>query len=165
MAVAYLGLGSNLGNRLAFLRGARQALSGHPDIELERSSAVYETAAQGGPPDSPDFLNAVLAIRTGLDPRRLLDFCMGIEKEYGRVRSEHWGPRTLDIDLLLYDDQVLAEEGLQLPHPRLQERAFVLVPLAEIAPDVVHPQKRFSIADLAGQCPETGMVTRLRSTW
>lgn len=142
MTTVYLGLGGNLGNRLAFLRGGRDALSAHPDIELTRISGVYETEALGGPPDSPKFLNAVLQIETSLSPQDLLDLCMSIENDFGRTRPAAWAPRTIDIDILLYEDQVIADENLQIPHPRLQERIFVLAPLAEIAPEFRHPLLR-----------------------
>lgn len=165
MAVAYLGLGSNLGNRLAFLRQARQALSEHSANELTASSAVYETAAQGGPPDSPDYLNAVLIIRTTLPPRQMLSLCQAIEEDFGRIRGVRWGPRTLDIDLLMYDDQVVDEDGLQIPHPRLPERLFVLVPLAEIAPRAIHPRQGVAITALLERCRDSSAVHLLRADW
>lgn len=163
--LAYLGLGSNLGNRLAFLRGGKRDLCAHPEIDLVSCSGVYETTAQGGPADSPDYLNAVLAVRTTLPPQQLLDLCLNIERDYGRSRPGRWQPRTLDIDLLLYGDRILTEETLQLPHPRMHQRGFVLIPLAEIAPLMLHPQRLATIADLAGQCPDPDAVRLLRSNW
>ena len=135
MVTAFLGLGSNLGDRLGWLQGGRDLLAAEPGIVLERSSALYETAAEGCPPDSPPFLNAAVAVRTSLSPRRLLERCLAIEQALGRSRSIPNAPRTLDIDLLLYGQAIIAEPGLQVPHPRLMDRAFVLLPLAEIAPE------------------------------
>lgn len=165
MAIAYLGVGSNLGNRLAFMRGGRDALCAHPEIVLEASSGVYETEPHGGPPDSPTFLNAVLAVRTSLSPAELLDACRAVEDEFGRVRPGDWMPRTLDIDVLLYDDRIVDEADLQIPHPRLHERLFVLVPLAEIAPDCLHPQRHETISDLIAKCVGGKAVELLRATW
>ena len=139
MATAYLGLGSNLGNRLAFLRGGRDTLTSRFDITLIDSSGIYETAAVGGPADSPPYLNAVLQIETPLSPRNLLAACLTVEDGFGRTRPMAWAPRTLDIDLLLYGETMIDEPDLRIPHPRLQERAFVLAPLSEIAPDQSAP--------------------------
>ena len=165
MATAYLGLGSNLGNRLAFLRGGRDRLITHFDITLLHSSGVYETAAVGGPADSPPYLNAVLAIETPLSPRDLLAASLAVEEEFGRTRPAEWAPRTLDIDLLLYGDTVIDEDGLQLPHPRLHERAFILAPLCEIAPDQVHPVLHQTIRALSAALPPGPALVPLRTTW
>ncbi len=163
--LAYLGLGSNLGNRLAFMRGGRDALCALPEVELAQASSVYETAAQGGPEDSPDYLNVVIAVRTSLTPQALLAACQTVETDFGRVRTGQWMPRTLDIDLLLYDEQVVEETDLQVPHPRLHERCFVLVPFAEIAPQVWHPLRHASIAELLKHCAADQTVRLLRPTW
>lgn len=163
--VAYLGLGSNLGNRLAFLRGGRDALLARPGISLVNASGVYETAAIGGPPDNPQFLNAVLEITTALSPRQLLEACLVVEDEFGRTRPERWAPRTLDIDILFYADQVISEPDLVIPHPRLHERAFVLAPLLEIAPDLICPQRLQTVAALAAALPEVAGLEPLRETW
>jgi 2-amino-4-hydroxy-6-hydroxymethyldihydropteridine diphosphokinase len=165
MATAYLGLGSNLGNRLAFLRGGRDSLASRFAITLVDSSGVYETAAFGGPADSPPYLNAVLHIETSLNPRELLAACLAVEDEFGRTRPMLWAPRTLDIDLLLYDDRLIDEPDLRIPHPRLQERAFVLAPLNEIAPDQVHPVLRQTIRTLAEALPPSFGLVPLRATW
>ena len=165
MATAYLGLGSNLGNRLAFLRGARDSLTSRFDITLLHSSGVYETTAAGGPTDSPPYLNAVLQIETPLSPRDLLAACLAVEDEFGRTRPMLWAPRTLDIDLLLYDDELVDEPDLRIPHPRLQERAFVLAPLNEIAPDQVHPVLGQTIRNLAEALPPGPDLVPLRATW
>jgi 2-amino-4-hydroxy-6-hydroxymethyldihydropteridine diphosphokinase len=165
MNTAYLGLGSNLGNRLAFLRGGRDILADSPAFELVLASGVYETGAVGGPPDNPFFLNAVLEIQTSLDPAALLEVCLAAEDEFGRSRPIRWAPRTLDVDILFYADRVLAEEDLIIPHPRLQERAFVLVPLKEIAPDLRHPLLDQTITDLAAASPGAAELVPLRTTW
>ena len=165
MNTAYLGLGRNLGNRLAFLRGGRNILADSPAIELVQASGVYETEAVGGPPDNPFFLNAVLEIRTSLEPRQLLEACLAAENEFGRSRPVRWAPRTLDVDILFYADLVLAEEDLIIPHPRLQERAFVLVPLQEIAPDLRHPLLDQTITDLAAVSPGATELVPLRTNW
>ena len=137
MKSAYLGLGSNLGNRMAFLRSGRDALAERSAIVLVRAASVYETKAVGGPPENPLFLNTALQIETSLDPQQLLATCLAIEDEFGRSRPARWAPRTLDIDILFYADQVICEENLSIPHPRLQERSFVLAPLRETAVLVV----------------------------
>jgi 2-amino-4-hydroxy-6-hydroxymethyldihydropteridine diphosphokinase len=165
MVIAYLGLGSNLGNRLAFLRGGRDSLLNRFDIVLLRSSAVYETAAVGGPADSPPFLNAVLEVETPLSAPELLAACLAVEDEFGRTRPAEWAPRTLDIDLLLYGETVVDAAGLQIPHPHLHERAFVLAPLSELAPDLRHPLLQKTIRTLAAALPSGTAPAPLRATW
>ncbi len=165
MKTAYLGLGSNLGNRLAFLRGGRDMLIGRPDIELVQASGVYETTAVGGPEDNPLFLNAVLEIRTSLSPQELLEACLAVEDEFGRTRPARWAPRTLDIDILLYAEEVVCEERLTVPHPRMQERAFVLTPLLEIAPDLRHPLLDRTVSEMAAGSAGVAELAPLRTTW
>jgi 2-amino-4-hydroxy-6-hydroxymethyldihydropteridine diphosphokinase len=146
MAVsAFLGLGSNLGDRLETLRRAVELLDASPGIEVVRSSRVFETEPVG--PPQPAYLNAVLEVRTELEPRALLDSCLAVEAALGRVRSERWGARTLDVDVLTYDARIVHEPGLEIPHPRMHERAFVLVPLRELDPDPMLPGGR-SLATL-----------------
>lgn len=164
MMIAYLGLGSNLGNRLAFLRGGRDGLCRRAGIVLTRASAVYETPAVGGPVDSPPFFNAVLEIETSLEPRELLAACLAVENDFGRTRPTTWAPRTLDIDLLLYGEAVITESALHIPHPRLHERAFVLAPLYELAPDLRHPVLRKTIRALVAELA-TAMPAPLRLIW
>lgn len=164
MTIAYLGLGSNLGDRLAFLRGGRDSLDTRTGIVLARASAVYETPAVGGPAGSPSFLNAVLEIETSLRPYDLLAACLAVEKAFGRTRSRPWAPRTLDIDLLLYGETVVDEAALRIPHPRLHERAFVLAPLNELVPDLYHPVLRKTIRTLAAELPGA-LPAPLRTTW
>ncbi|HLP08762.1 MAG TPA: 2-amino-4-hydroxy-6-hydroxymethyldihydropteridine diphosphokinase [Opitutaceae bacterium] len=133
MTTAYIALGSNLGERAAHLRGALAALQRDGEVRVVAQSAVYETAPVGGPAQ-PDYLNMVVAVETELGADPLLERCLAVEAEHGRVRRERWGPRTLDLDLLCYGEIARATERLTLPHPRMAERAFVLVPLAEVAP-------------------------------
>lgn len=135
---AWIALGSNLGDRRQHLDTALRRLADH-GIQVVRVSSYHETAPVGGPPGQDAYLNAAAALATDLDPQRLLDILQTIEQEAGRVRLEHWGPRTLDLDLLLYDERIIRTPTLEVPHPRMHERRFVLEPLAEIAPDVVHP--------------------------
>jgi 2-amino-4-hydroxy-6-hydroxymethyldihydropteridine diphosphokinase len=132
---AFLGLGSNLGDREAQLR---RAIEGIPDVVAV--SPVYETDPVGGPEQGP-YLNVVVELETALSPRELLDLCHRLEKAAQRVRVERWGPRTLDVDVLLVGDLTVDEPDLQVPHPRLYERRFVLAPLADLAPDLVPPDK------------------------
>jgi 2-amino-4-hydroxy-6-hydroxymethyldihydropteridine diphosphokinase len=130
---AYLGLGSNLGDRAALLQGAVDGLAATDGITVVAVSPVYETEPVGGP-EQPEYLNAVVAVDTELTPRQLLDVAQRLEDTAGRVRAEHWGPRTLDVDVLLVGDEHVDEPDLVVPHPRLYERAFVMVPLADLEP-------------------------------
>lgn len=132
MATAYLSLGSNLGDRLAMLAEAVRRL-GTQAVRVTGVSSVYETAPWGKT-DQPAFLNLVVELETDLDPHSLLRHILAVEQSLGRVRLERWGPRTVDIDILLYDDEQIATPDLEIPHPRMADRAFVLVPLLEIAP-------------------------------
>lgn len=136
---AYVGLGGNVGDARARLRSAFDALARIPSTRLLRHSRLYRTPPWGVA-DQPDFVNAVAELETRLGPRDLLDALLAIERANGRRRgAERWGPRTLDLDLLAYDDLKCEEAGLTLPHPRIGERAFVLMPLAEIAADLRIP--------------------------
>jgi 2-amino-4-hydroxy-6-hydroxymethyldihydropteridine diphosphokinase len=138
--MAAIGLGSNLGPRRRTIESALVALGTHPRIAVQRTSGLVETEPVGMADQGP-FLNGAVIVRTSLAPRALLEVCLGIERGHGRDRSaaSRWSPRTLDLDLLLFEQVVLDEPGLQVPHPRMAERAFVLIPLAEIAGDWVHP--------------------------
>jgi 2-amino-4-hydroxy-6-hydroxymethyldihydropteridine diphosphokinase len=135
---AYIGMGSNLADPASQMRRARAALAAVPEVQIRATSPVYRSPPMG-PVDQPDYLNAVLAAQTGLAPLSLLDTLQAIERQQDRQRGRHWGPRTLDLDLLLYGEQVLITERLQVPHPGVHERAFVLYPLADIAPDLHVP--------------------------
>lgn len=132
--VAYLALGGNVGDVEAGINAALKRLRRPPIIEIEARSSIYRTEPVGGPAGQPDYLNAVVRVRSQLEPDQLLGICLGIERDLGRVRRERWGPRPIDIDLLLYGTRQVSSEGLTVPHPRMRERLFVLVPLSEIAP-------------------------------
>lgn len=136
---AFLALGGNLGDPRAAFRRTRRTLSEHPAIAACRASPLYQTPPVGGPPGQPDYLNAVLCLKTSLLPRELFELCRSLETAEGRERTEHWGARTLDIDLLLYGDLQIDEPDLQIPHPRMLERRFVLEPLTALAPELSHP--------------------------
>jgi 2-amino-4-hydroxy-6-hydroxymethyldihydropteridine diphosphokinase len=153
---AYLGLGSNLGDRFWNLSDAVKHLGGVNAIRLMAVSPVYETDPVGDP-DQPKFLNAVLEIDTEFDPMNLLKTCLEIEREMGRVRTRQWESRIIDIDVLLCDDEVISTKELIVPHPFLHEREFVLRPLADIAPDLVHPVFDETIAELLCLVEETGV--------
>jgi 2-amino-4-hydroxy-6-hydroxymethyldihydropteridine diphosphokinase len=148
-AIAYIAAGSNVGDRSAAITSAIAALDRCESITVRAASSIIETAPMGRPAQGP-YLNAVIALATALDPRELLRTCHRIEASHGRNRAaeQRWGPRRLDLDILLYGDAMIDEPGLIVPHPRMQERAFVLEPLAEIAPMVVHPVLGRSIVDL-----------------
>ena len=133
MATSFLSLGSNLGDRLDHLSKAVTALANQPKIRVLKVSSVYQTKPVGGP-EQDDYLNAVVKIQTELSPLELLGITQSIENNQGRVREVRWGPRTLDIDVLTYGDLISTDEKLTLPHPRISERAFVLVPFFEIDP-------------------------------
>lgn len=133
---AYLGLGGNLGDPEAAMAAALRAIDAASSVSVLAVSDVWRTAPWGNP-DQPDFLNAVAHVATTLSPRALLDLCLATERALKRERRERWGPRLIDIDILLFDGLSLNEPGLEIPHPRMLERAFVMAPLAEIAPDLV----------------------------
>ena len=153
-STAYLGLGSNLGDRLGAMRRALAELAAHSAIEVDFAHGVaslYECAPTGPIRDQPDFLNSVVRVSTSLGPQELLAVALGIEDSLGRVRERRWGPRAIDIDLLLFDSVVVNVTDLTVPHPRLHERRFVLDPLCELAGDLVHPVLDEPIASLAGR--------------
>lgn len=145
MATVYLSLGSNLGNRARNLYGALRRLGAK--IDLGEISPLYETEPVGLA-DQPWFLNLVCSAETDLSPRELLAITKGIEAKMGRKRGVRFGPRLIDIDLLLYDNLILQSEDLDIPHPRLHERNFVLIPLKELAPNLIHPILGRTVTDL-----------------
>ena len=151
-ALAYLLLGSNLGDRAALLAAARQELAITAG-EIVAESGLYETAAWGRE-NQPAFLNQALAVRTRLRPEALLAACQAAEQQAGRQRLEHWGSRTLDVDILLFGAEIISTPTLNVPHPRLPERRFALVPLAEIAAAQPHPQLHKTIETLLRCCPD-----------
>jgi 2-amino-4-hydroxy-6-hydroxymethyldihydropteridine diphosphokinase len=145
--IAFLGLGSNVGDREEYIEQAIFLLSKTPGVKVMKKSANCETEPEGNT-DQPQFLNAVVQIQTTLDPYKLLSMVQETENALGRERDVEWGPRTIDLDILLYDDQIISDDKLQIPHPLLHERIFVLKPLSEIAPGAVHPALERKIIDL-----------------
>jgi len=156
LVTAFIALGSNLANPVAQVQAGLRSLAALPHTRLTGASSLYRNPAVGMR-DQPDFVNAVASIETRLAPRALLAGLLAIEREHGRVRDFPNAPRTLDLDIVLYDEQVINEPGLTIPHPRMLERAFVLMPLAEIAPQVMVPGAGFA-ARLAARVDATGLV-------
>ncbi|MCW8905626.1 MAG: 2-amino-4-hydroxy-6-hydroxymethyldihydropteridine diphosphokinase [Sedimenticola sp.] len=154
-AIAYIGLGSNLSDPVRQVRQALETLSTLPEVTLLKKSGLYRSSPMG-PVGQPDYVNGVVQLETRLAPFPLLDLLQAIEQQQGRVRNERWGPRTLDLDLLLYGDLKMEGERLTIPHPGMAQRAFVLYPLQEIAPDLVIPGLG-ALATLVGQCPKQGL--------
>ncbi len=136
---AYIGIGSNLTDPQAQVQQAVKALSAIPETTVQTVSPWYRSSPVGGPANQPDYINGVACLETTLAPHALLGALQSIEQAQGRERREHWGARTLDLDLLLYGQQIIEDARLSVPHPRLHERSFVLVPLADIAPHLVLP--------------------------
>jgi 2-amino-4-hydroxy-6-hydroxymethyldihydropteridine diphosphokinase len=164
MTGALIGLGSNLGQRMAHLEEALTRLDQVPGIQVTRVSRVYETAPVGIV-QQPDFLNGCAAVQTSLSPFALLKALLQVERTLHRERTVRWGPRTIDLDLLLYGQQVIREPALTVPHPRMTERAFVLIPLREIAPDVMIPPTGRTVAQWATACPEQESVRLSSYQW
>ncbi len=154
---AFLGLGSNLGDRLTTLQAAVDLLHADPATRVDEVSSVYETDPVGGPDQEP-FLNLAVRVATRRSPRRLLRLCNQVEARLGRIRGVRWGPRTIDIDVLVYDDRRVRTRDLVIPHPRLVERPFALVPLMEVAPGLRLPDGRSLPSVLAGLAPIEGIA-------
>ncbi len=147
---AYIGLGSNMGRRKKNVAAALNALESTKEIEVITVSKLYETEPVGAPDDQGPYINAAAHIRTSLTPLRLLAVCLNIEESLGRKRSIRWGARTIDLDLLCYEQKVVTTPKLTLPHPLMHERRFVMEPLAEIAPDLVHPMLEQTAKEILG---------------
>ncbi len=160
MAEAFLGLGGNVGCVRANLEAARQSLAARGG-DIRGLSSLYRTEPWGRA-DQPEFLNQVLRVETELAPRELLELCQQVERDVGRGSRDRWGPREVDVDLLLYDDEVIQEADLQVPHPRLAQRRFVLVPLAELAPARRHPTEGRTVAELLEEVTDERGVERAR---
>lgn len=150
---AYIGLGSNLGDRLLYLSDALEMLDKAGGVSVTKKSPVYETKPVGVT-DQPKFLNCAVQVQTTLTPDELLVVCRAIEEKLERVRITKWGPRTIDLDILFYGNKVINEKMLKIPHPRIQDRGFVLKPLMDIAPDLIHPVFKSTIKELYFQFTE-----------
>lgn len=163
--LALVALGTNLGDRLATLRSAAERLGHEPGFRLVARSGAFDTAPVG-PPDQPRYLNAAVAIETALAPHEILARLLDVERAFGRVRgaqAARWGPRTLDLDLILLGECEIDDGRLELPHPRFRERAFVLLPLAEIAPSARDPVTGESVESLLRACPGRSDAVRIGS--
>ncbi|RZO21082.1 MAG: 2-amino-4-hydroxy-6-hydroxymethyldihydropteridine diphosphokinase [SAR92 clade bacterium] len=160
MKTVYIGLGSNLsgsmGDPQKQMQTALEKISDHPEIHQLNTSSFYRTSPVG-PQDQPDFINAVAQAKTSLTPLALLDYLQQIENEHGRERKEYWGARTLDLDILIFGQQSIHNTRLIIPHPRIEERAFVLVPLLEVKPNFSSASGK-SITDLLAKCSDQGIV-------
>jgi len=155
----FLGLGSNLGDRVEFLRNGLKNLKDR-GVRMVQVSSIYDTDPVGFR-EQESFLNVVAEVDWAQEPRDLLERCLAVEKAMGRERRVRNGPRTLDIDILLCGNRIHREAGLEIPHPRLHERRFVLVPLEEIAPGIVHPLLGLTIRELLARCPDSSGVRKL----
>ncbi len=151
--IAYLSIGSNIGNRLETFQRALQLLDKNNEIRLEELSSIYETDPVGYT-NQACFLNAVIKISTSLNPEELLQVCLFIESQLGRKREIRWGPRTLDLDILLYNQENIETESLIVPHPRMQERAFVIIPLMELDSGIKLPNVNAALDDILNQIPD-----------
>lgn len=149
--ISYIGIGSNLGDSKHTIRSALQSLQAHSRIVLKSHSSFYQSKPHG-PQDQPDYVNAVAKFETSLSPMHLLDELQHIENDHDRVRNEHWGARTLDLDLLVYEGQTMNSDHLTIPHPYMKERPFVIHPMYEISPDFVFDDGQ-SLAELAKLTP------------
>lgn len=152
---AYIGLGSNLDDPQAQIKTAMNDIAAIADTQLVQSSSLYKSPPMG-PQDQPDYINAVVCLDTELAPLELLDSLQAIEQQHGRIRKRHWGERTLDLDILVFADKVIADERLTVPHPGLAERAFVVYPLAEIAPQLIIPGLG-ELKQIQSECPLDGL--------
>ena len=152
---AFIGLGGNIGKPQETMASALRTLHQADGVAVLHVSSIYRTPPWGRT-DQPDFLNAAAEIATSLSPRDLLDLCLNVERQLKRIRAERWGPRSIDIDILKYGDKTVSEEGLEIPHPRMLDRAFVLLPLSEIAPDLDLAGE--SAANRAARSDQAGIV-------
>ncbi|MDH5762807.1 MAG: 2-amino-4-hydroxy-6-hydroxymethyldihydropteridine diphosphokinase [Nitrospinota bacterium] len=158
--IAYIAIGSNMDSPVDNCNEAADLINDHPAISISSRSSLYETEPYGKS-DQDWFVNSVIEVTTHLSPELLFKACLAIEKKMGRIRDEKWGPRIIDLDILFYDDFVFKERDLEIPHPDIAERSFVLVPMNEIAPDFVHPKLKKSIETLLEEIPNPQEVKRL----
>jgi 2-amino-4-hydroxy-6-hydroxymethyldihydropteridine diphosphokinase len=157
MSAIFLGLGSNLGDRLANLKSCLKILANSKEVKINKISSVYESEPYGDK-DQPWFLNVVIEIATGLNPISLLNFTQNVEQQVGRKKTRFWGPRIIDIDILSYEKSILMHPMLQIPHPQLHLRQFVLLPLKEIAARFIHPGLNKTIDQLINECQDRSQI-------
>ena len=159
--VVYVGIGSNLGDKMDNCRRAIEAIGSDSRSRLLKCSPFYHTEPVGEKKQDW-FVNGVLGVETSRGPREFMDFLLAIEKTMGRVRGKRWGPRVIDLDILFFGQEIIREEGLQIPHPQLQERRFVLVPLRDIAPHLVHPLQGKTISQILAELKKEEKVLPLQ---
>ena len=159
---AYIAIGSNMNSPAENCIEAANLLNNHPAISISNRSSLYESEPFGKS-DQDWFINSVVKVTTHLSPELLIKACLSIENEMGRIRDEKWGPRLIDLDILFYDDFVLKEKNLEIPHPGISERSFVLEPMNEIASDFIHPKLKKTIETLLAEIPNPQQVSRLSS--
>jgi len=158
----YIGIGSNLGDRLANIKKAIVLLKENQKVQIKRISFVYETEAEGGPKGQGDYLNAVLEMESLLEPKQLLSTLQSIERQAGRKpRGERWAAREVDLDILLCGNRMIKEEGLEIPHPRMHERSFVLKPLNDLDPKVKHPVLEETVSGLLDRMDLRGRMRKI----
>jgi 2-amino-4-hydroxy-6-hydroxymethyldihydropteridine diphosphokinase len=154
-------LGTNLGDKLSMLESAKKSIQNKIG-DITKSSSIYETAAWGNT-NQPSFLNCIVQVFTDFSPQILLEKLLNIEAEMGRIRLEKWAPRTIDLDILYYNNEVISNENLIIPHPQIQNRRFTLLPLFEILPDFIHPVLGISNLDLLSICEDSSEVVKYNS--
>ena len=159
MVQVFIGLGSNLGDRMFYLHQALVEIENSPQISLKKCSSVYETEPVGKK-DQPQFLNMITELESTLLPQELLRRLKEIENTLGRTHTEHWGPREIDLDILYYGSEVFNDEKLHLPHPEIVNRRFVLVPMEEIAGEILDPMQQLNIKELLRRCSDTRTVCK-----
>ncbi|MBI9017464.1 MAG: 2-amino-4-hydroxy-6-hydroxymethyldihydropteridine diphosphokinase [Phycisphaerae bacterium] len=147
-AIVYIGIGSNIGDRAAYINKALAILEATPGIILLKMSELFETIPVGGPENQSNFLNGAVMIKCQLPPTTLLELLLNIENKLGRKRQDHWGSRTIDLDILLFNDHIIDLPNLKVPHPLMNQRLFVIEPLAQIAPDAIHPESNKTISQI-----------------
>ena len=150
--ITYLSLGGNLGNTIEIFQNSREILTKKVG-KITQLSSLYQTAAWGPIPQN-DFINQVIEVETKLSAQELMDVLLEIELQQGRVRQERWGPRTLDLDIIFFGEQLISTENLEIPHPRMEDRKFVLIPMVEINPNLIHPISRKSIRQILLECKD-----------
>ncbi len=158
--IAYIGIGSNVGNRIENIRKAVSSISENKEVELISVSSVYESLPFGNN-NQENFFNAVIKLKTSLTHYKLFDFLKKLELKLGRISREHWGPREIDLDILLFDDLILSDDVLTLPHKGMHLRDFVLLPLAEIDKSVVHPVLKISVNELLNQVQDRTIISKI----